>query len=80
MNQPGQTFIGDNYLTCDEISPDTGISAYGRVYEITGVDEFTQQFYRSRFGMDFPLGAIQFAKPPEPMPIQEPPYNGFGDE
>ena len=58
VNQPGHTFIGDNYLTCDEITPDTGIYAYGRVYDIQGVDEFTQRFYRERYQYDFPLGAV----------------------
>ena len=37
-NQPGQSFIGDNYLTADEITPTSNINAYGRVYVITGVD------------------------------------------
>jgi len=42
VNQPGQNFIGDNYLTCDEITPESNINAYGRIFTITGVDEFTQ--------------------------------------
>jgi len=42
VNQPGQNFIGDNYLTCDEITPTSNINAYGRIYEIQGVDNFTQ--------------------------------------
>ena len=80
VNQPGQNFIGDNYLTCDEISPESDIYAYGNTYEIQGVDQFTQQFYRSRFGKEFPLGSVQFEQPPEPVPREVPPYNGFGDE
>lgn len=78
VNQPGQNFIGDNYLTCDEITPTSDIYAYGRVYKINGVDDFTQQFYRSRYGYDFPLGRVSFACPPEPAPREIPPYNGFG--
>ena len=38
VNQPGQNFIGDNYLTCDEITPESNINAYGAIYEIQGVD------------------------------------------
>jgi hypothetical protein len=45
VKQPGLSFIGDNYLTCDEIWPDREIFAFGRVYYITGVDEFTQQYF-----------------------------------
>jgi len=80
VNQPGQNFIGDNYLTCDEITPTSNINAYGAIYEIQGVDQFTQQFYRKTYGYDFPLSNVEFASPPEPMPTQVPPYNGFGDE
>ena len=47
---------------------------------ITGVDEFTKNFYATRYGYDFPIGSVQFAAPPEPMQPVEPPYNGFGDE
>lgn len=42
VNQPGLHFIGDNYLTCDEIHPDRPINAFGRLYTVVGVDEFTQ--------------------------------------
>jgi len=80
VNQPGQAFIGDNYLTCDEITPTSDIYAYGRVYKINGVDGFTQQFYRERFGYDFPLSEVSFAAPPQPVAREVPPYNGFGDE
>lgn len=38
VNQPGQNFIGDNYLTCDEITTTSDINAYGRIYKINGVD------------------------------------------
>lgn len=80
VNQPGQNFVGDNYLTCDEITPTSNINAYGRIFEVTGVDEFTQSFYRQKYGYDFPLSSVQFSSPPEPMRPKTPPYNGFGDE
>ena len=80
VNQPGQNFIGDNYLTCDEITPTSNINAYGCIYVINGVDPFTQKFYRENYGYDFPLGQVQFQQPPEPMQPVAPPYNGFGDE
>jgi hypothetical protein len=38
VNQPGQNFIGDNFLTCDEIEPGGTIDGFGRVFRIYGVD------------------------------------------
>ncbi len=80
VNQPGQNFIGDNYLTCDEITPDSDINAYGRIYEITGVDDFTQGYYAKNYGYQFPLGKVVHRAAAEPVARQVPPYNGFGDE
>lgn len=80
VNQPGQNFIGDNYLTADEITPTSNINAYGKIYEIQGVDESTQKWYRTKFGYEFPLSGISQPSIPEQVPIQTPPYNGFGDE
>ena len=34
VNQPGQNYIGDNYLTCDEIIPGGSIVAFGRQFRI----------------------------------------------
>lgn len=80
VNQPGQNFIGDNYLTCDEIYPGGSIAAFGREYQILGVDEFTQRFYQQKYGYDFPLGKLEAPTIPEQKGIVVPPYNGFGDE
>jgi len=80
VNQPGQTFIGDNYLTCDEITPDSNINAFGRIFEIEGVDESTKKFYAEKYGYDFPLGCITLPSPPEPVATLIPPYNGIGNE
>jgi hypothetical protein len=80
VNQPGQTFIGDNYLTCDEITPDSNINAFGRIFEIEGVDEATRKFYAEKYGYDFPLGQITLPSPPEPVATLIPPYNGIGNE
>lgn len=80
VNQPGQTFIGDNYLTCDEITPESNINAFGRIFEIEGVDEATKKFYAEKYGYDFPLGQITLPSPPEPVATLIPPYNGIGNE
>ena len=34
VNQPGQQFIGDRYLTCNEIEFERPLVAYGRVFDI----------------------------------------------
>lgn len=80
VNQPGLSFIGDNYLTCDEISPDQPITAFGRAFHIQGVDQYTQEFYAQKYGKFFELGSIRHPEPGEPVPRQIPPYNGFGNE
>lgn len=80
MNQPGQNFIGDNYLTCDEIEPNSTINAFGREFEIQGVDIFTQMFFKEKYGKNFELSQIDMPKPRENAPIIIPPHNGFGDE
>lgn len=59
VNQPGQAFIGDNYVTCDEIEPNTNLNAFGRIFRIFGVDEFTQKFYQVKFGKYFELGNVE---------------------
>lgn len=80
VNQPGQNFIGDNYLTCDEIYPGGSIRAFCRDYQITGVDKFTQDFYAEKYGYNFPISQIEYPAIPDQAPIVIPPYNGFGDE
>lgn len=80
VNQPGQAFVGDRYLTCDEIQADTELIAYGRVFKIRGVDKFTQDYYLDRYHRHFPLSAVEQPKPRDPVVVQVPPHNGFGDE
>lgn len=80
VNQPGQNFIGDNYLTCDEIEPKGTIEAFGRIFRITGVDEFTNAYLKLKFNKFFDIGGIEYPKPREPKPRVIPPHNGFGDE
>lgn len=80
VNQPGQAFIGDNYVTCDEIEPNTNLNAFGRIFRIFGVDEFTQRFYKTKFGKHFEIAGVEQARPRETKSLVVPPYNGFGDE
>jgi len=45
VKQPGHAYIGDNYLTCDEIHADSVINCFGHQLRILGVDQYTQNFY-----------------------------------
>lgn len=80
VNQPGQSFVGDRYLTCDEIHPDSPLIAFGRVFNIRGVDKFTQDYYLSRHNRVFALSDIEKPAARNPVVVQVPPHNGFGDE
>lgn len=80
VNQPGLHFVGDNYLTCNEIYMDKPIEAFGRYYAIQGVDFFTQHFYEEQYGRHFDLSRVQFPDVPAAVEKQIPPYNGWGDE
>jgi EF-hand domain-containing protein 1 len=80
VSQPGLGFLGDNYLTYDQIFPDKTIDAFGRNFQITGVDDFTLSFYQEKLGRNFKLGEIEYPRPRSPTVRQIPPHNGFGDE
>jgi hypothetical protein len=67
-------------LTCNEIRWGQPLIAYGRVFDIHGVDQFTQDYYKQLHNEDFPIGDI--IKPAKPAPVEKqvPPHNGFGNE
>jgi hypothetical protein len=44
------------------------------------VDLFTQHYYASKYGKHFELGENSMPRPADPVAVQPPPYNGFGDE
>jgi len=78
--QPGLQHIGDNYFTWDQIELNSFIESYGRQFYITGVDQFTQDFYREKQGKIFNVGHIEYPRARDPIERQIPPHNGFGDE
>lgn len=80
VNQPGQNFIGDRYLTSEEILPDRPLIAYGRAFTIRGVDRFTADYFNEKFNRVFGLSDIDQPRPRDPTKVQVPPHNGFGDE
>jgi hypothetical protein len=56
-------------LTCDEIEPGGVIDAFGRQFRIYGVDQFTQDFYKTKYAKHFEIGQVEFPKPREPKPL-----------
>jgi hypothetical protein len=80
VGQPGLDTNAESYLTEADIKPGEPIIAFGRVFHITGVDEFTKKFFKDNFNQHFQLGDVREAKPPEQVPLVIPEYNGFGDE
>lgn len=80
VKQPGQQYIGDRYLTCDEIHFEKDLIAYGRCFKIRGVDKFTAMYFQEKFGREFPICAVELPEMRSQVPIQIPPHNGFGDE
>ena len=80
MAQPGLMYMGDNYITWDQIIPGGFIESFGRQFYINSVDPFTHQYYKERQGKIFEIGQIEYPKPRENTERQIPPHNGFGDE
>lgn len=77
VKQPGQAFIGDNYLTCDNIHPDSVIDCFGHDLRVLGVDEYTQNYYGERYGRCFPLGGHNPPVPRETKPMAVPPHTNL---
>ena len=80
VSQPGQDTNQENFYTEADFYPGCPIQAFSKVFHITGVDDFTQLFYKEKYGRHFDTGSITTTKLPEAPKIIEPPYNGFGSE
>lgn len=81
VKQPGQAFIGDNYVTCDEIMPGGTLNCFGHIIRIEGVDKFTQDFYHEKYNRHFELGAHAQPAPRKAKEPEVPAHNGlFGGE
>ncbi|XP_070771058.1 EF-hand domain-containing family member C2 [Enoplosus armatus] len=56
------------------------VNVWGRRVIITGCDDFTKEYYRSKYGIE-DFTPVQYKAPPAPKPLRPvPPYNGFGSE
>jgi len=79
LGQPGQT-VAQDFIKLEEIRFNEEFVVFGRKFFIKGCDPFTQRYLRDAKGIDFPLGSSETLKQFESVPLQIPPYNGFGDE
>jgi hypothetical protein len=56
LNQPGQTYA-ENFLKAEELAVGSSLEVFGRAYLLEGCDEFTRNYCRTKFGVDFPTDA-----------------------
>jgi len=71
--------IYSEYYTDADLQVGSHINVYGRTILVTDADEFTKDFYKSKYGCDkFNIKAAARKSPANPRVI--PPYNGFGSE
>ncbi|KAL0985420.1 hypothetical protein UPYG_G00156660 [Umbra pygmaea] len=67
------------YKDCD-LTLGGVINVWGRRVLLCDCDNFTKEYYRSKYGID-DFSPVQYKTPPAPQPLRPvPPYNGFGSE
>ena len=49
LNQPGQTYA-ENFVKAEDLDVGQGLEVYGKVFHILGCDEFTRNYYCTKFG------------------------------
>jgi len=80
IGQPGQNPKITSYIKAEDIEADRPLHAFGRDFELLGVDLYTQQYYQQNFGKVFELGETEQPRVPSSKGVIVPPHNGFGDE
>jgi len=72
--------VHTDYYHDSDLTIGSVINIWGRKFIICGCDEFTKEYYKSKYGIqDF--DSINYKADPQPLPPREiPPYNGFGSE
>ncbi|XP_073330014.1 EF-hand domain-containing family member C2 [Pagrus major] len=69
----------DFYKDCD-LTVGGEVNVWGRRVIIADCDDFTKDYYRSKYGIE-DFTPVQYKAPPAPKPSRTvPPYNGFGSE
>jgi len=77
--QPGDIFETDHYKDSD-IEPFMTLWAFNRPFKILGCDNFTQNYYFTKYNKKFPLNGFEDPPQKEKSYVIIPPYNGIGDE
>uniref|UniRef100_A0A671TV70 EF-hand domain-containing family member C2 n=1 Tax=Sparus aurata TaxID=8175 RepID=A0A671TV70_SPAAU len=69
----------DFYKDCD-LTVGREVNVWGRKVIIADCDDFTKDYYRTKYGIE-DFSPVQYKAPPVPKPSRTvPPYNGFGSE
>lgn len=79
LNQPGKT-VAEDFIKDYEIQYGSSIEIFGRVFKINGCDQFTKDYYKDKYNIDFPLGTFEQTQHSLKIKHEIPPYNGFGNE
>lgn len=68
------------YYTDADLTVGSVINVWGRKFVICDCDDFTKEYYRTKYNItEFPV--VKYKRDPPPPPRREvPPYNGFGSE
>ena len=53
LNQPGQTYA-ENFLKAEELFVGQQLEVFGRSYTLEGCDQFTRNYYASKYGISQP--------------------------
>jgi hypothetical protein len=69
----------DDFYTDADLLIGSQINVWGRTLTLTDADEFTKDFYRSKYGVN-EFNIIKPDPAATPKPREIPPYNGFGSE
>ncbi|XP_073255064.1 EF-hand domain-containing family member C2-like [Porites lutea] len=72
--------VHTDYYHDSDLTIGSVINIWGRKLLICDCDEFTKEYYKSKYGIDN-FDSINYKADAEPFPPREmPPYNGFGSE
>ena len=80
ISQPGQTDKEAAFMTDAEFIPGEPISLFSRTFHITGVDPYTNRYFKEKYGRHFDVNKIAEPRAPEAPKVQVPPHNGIGNE
>lgn len=70
----------EDYYTDQDLVIGGHVNVYGRPFIILDCDEFTKEYYRSKYGLSDFTPAKDNDEAPQPPVREIPPYNGFGSE